>query len=401
MSSSPAARVSQRCAQSGGSAEAWAALRALAEQASVNLGQGFPDFVALPRAVEAAREALLEPQLNQYAPMGGAPRLKAALGRLYGDEFDPDTEITVTTSGTEAVYACMQAIVNPGDRVVVFEPAFPWYVPAIKMAGGVPVTIELIAPEFSVLAPTTRAALETIFAASPPPKAIVVCSPQNPTGHCCSREELEFLSALTSGAGTVCIADEVYEGCRFGGAPHLCAVDVAGMRDRTVTIGSASKLLGMTGWRVGWVRGPADLVKAVRSVAGYTSFSAPTPLQQACAVVIEEALENGDRSFGGGGVLFEANWQALATALETHVPSTRACPSDGGYFLTLDISNQPLDDMQFVTKLVEDCGIAALPMRLFYSDSSVPRKLVRFAICKRAETIQATVAALAQWDRST
>ena len=399
-------RIARRFQQTGpSSAETWATLRALAAQPNIiNLGQGFPDFIPLPEAVAFAKAALDQTHLNQYAAMGGLSRLKQALSNFYGPTpsrmhsikeptlFDPTTEITVTTSGTEAVYSTMQALINPGDTVVVFEPSFPWYIPAIRLAGGTPICIELHAPHFSLLHEQTLASLHSSFVSTPPPKLVILNTPHNPTGHVITNEELDVIEELCVQSNCLILSDEVYEKCMWE-ENVLCSVrHRPRLAAQTITMGSASKLLSMTGWRVGWVTGPADLVRAIKMSSGYTTFAAPTPLQDACAAVLEKALATQNVTFGGVARLFAANFKKLKSALEGI--GVTVCASQGGYFLTCDVSATGLNDMEFVEHLIQTCQVAALPMRLFYSDPTVARKLVRFAICKKAETIDATVAAI-------
>ena len=310
-------RVAQRFNQQGpSSAEAWAKLRKLADgDGIINLGQGFPDFVAIPEAIEHAKRALDQPMLNQYAAMGGSLRLKTALSSLYGDlpsreissssndakeasTFNPLTEITITTSGTEAVYCTMQALVNPGDVVLVFEPSFPWYIPAIRLAGGTPITIELQPPHFSLLQKETKEKVLAAFSGGEGgvvPKIIVCNTPHNPTGHVLSSLELDLLEELALRHECLVVSDEVYERCLFEGHELISPKNRATLASRTITIGSSSKLLSVTGWRVGWCCGAADIVRAIKMSSGYTTFCAPAPLQEACAVVIEESVAKGKK----------------------------------------------------------------------------------------------------------
>ena len=421
-STSPPSRIADRFQQTGpSSAETWAKLRALAGQPGIiNLGQGFPDFTAIPNAITHAKHALDQVTLNQYAPMGGAMRLKQVLSKYYGPtpprhttatatntthydttatatnttHYDPTTEITVTTSGTEAVYCTMQALINPGDLVIVFEPSFPWYTPAIKLAGGIPLCIELQPPHFSLLHQDTLALLLSYFEADQKtPKVIVLNSPHNPTGHVMTDQELDLIEELCSKHNCMVVSDEVYERCIFVGNAMSSPRHRPNMTSNTITIGSASKLLSMTGWRVGWCVGPADVIRGIKVSSGYTTFAAPTPLQDACASVLEEACTTNDFTFGNVADQFSRNFNALKQVLES-VIGLVVCECQGGYFLTADVSTTGMNDMEFVEHLINICQVAALPMRLFYTDPTVPRNLVRFAVCKKEETIAATVAAI-------
>jgi len=403
-------RVAKRFRQTGpSSAEAWAKLRALAGQPGIiNLGQGFPDFIPMPEAIDFAKQAMDKPELNQYASMGGSIRLKKALSAYYGKApsrdavgsgsaavslpFDPNTEITVTTSGTEAVYCIFQALVNPGDTVVVMEPSFPWYSPAIKLAGGIPLTIELQPPTFSILHHDTLRKLRSVFD-SCRPKIIVVNTPHNPTGHVMTAEELDEIEALCLKYKTIIVSDEVYERCIFDGHRLESVRHRRHLASNTLTIGSSSKLLSMTGWRVGWVLGNAEFIRAIKVSSGYTTFCAPTPFQDACAAILETSMKTRDWSFGNVSSLFSINFQRLKDALESI--GLIVCAAEGGYFLTADVTSTQMTDMEFVEHLAETCKIAALPMRLFYQDPPKNgRALVRFAVCKKEQTILKTVDAL-------
>ena len=393
----------------------------------MNLGQGFPDFTPIPEALSAAQAAIGEnAKCNQYAPMGGIDSLKDALAEMYYPKhgLPSSSQISVTTSGTEAVFAAMQALVNPGDHVLLFEPCFPWYASSIKLAGGIPVSVELQAPLFSLLDPRTQESVAAVLGLDEPekPRVLILCNPGNPTGRILSAEERQFVAKIVVQHDMVLVSDEVYEAVVFppprqdslsakalgirerlgmscADIAHVPLRTLEGLLDRTLTIGSSSKLLSVTGWRVGWVVGPTDIVTAVRSSCGYSTYCAPTPLQHACARVIANANATGDHSFGGVGALFADNWFKLAVALEESIPGVFVTRSEGGYFLCADISGVAggMDDLEFVQELVKKCGIAALPLRLFYNDASVPRTLVRFAVCKKRETIDQAIAALDGW----
>ena len=233
-------RMSRRIQrETSGGAETWARLREMAgREGVINLGQGFPDFSAVPAAVEAAKEVLGHNQHNQYAAMGGSAALCDAISAYYGPRasrqtqdgsggggesmspLDPAHEMCVTTGGTEALHAAMLGMVDPGDVVLVFAPLFPWYLPAVRLAGGVPKCVTLQAPHFSLLHQDTRAEIEEIFR-SHGPKVVIFNTPHNPTGHCASMEELSFLADLAQQYDTVVVSDEVYEACVFPGSGEV------------------------------------------------------------------------------------------------------------------------------------------------------------------------------------
>eukprot|EP00756_Hemistasia_phaeocysticola_P022224 Hpha_TRINITY_DN15820_c1_g18::TRINITY_DN15820_c1_g18_i1::g.187177::m.187177 len=368
----------------------WPKTQALGNKEGViNLGQGFPDYAPPPAALEGARGALSSSKLNQYSPVGGTPRLKEAVcrlnARLYPNspKIDPVKGICVTSSGTEGLFSAMQAFLDEGDEVLVFEPAFPWYQPCIRMAGGVPVPIELAAPNF-----TLPSADELRKRISGKTKMVMFNTPHNPTGHVVAQSELEGVAEICREANLVCVADEVYEACVFPGSnvTHRRIVDLPGMGERTITIAGASKLLSLTGWRIGWVTGDPDLIAGLRTVQSYMSYSAPHPLQAGCAAAIEAALEpGGDLTFGGLGDRFQKSWGTLARALRNQ--GVRVCPAEGGYFLVADVGDTGLDDWEYCQWLAEDRKVAAIPMKMFYTETDTRRTLVRFAICKEQSLI--------------
>jgi len=369
----------------------WPKTSALGQQEGiVNLGQGFPDFDPPATALRGAREALGNAKMNQYSPVGGIPKLKEAISRLNArlypnsPKVDATAGVCVTCSGTEGLYSAMQAFLNEGDEVIVLEPCFPWYQPCIRLAGGVPVPIELSPPSF-----TFPSAAELRKKVSARTKMVIVNTPHNPTGHVVAKEELEGIAEVCRQEDLLCLADEVYEACVYPGSgmQHHRIVDLPGMAERTLTIAGASKLLSLTGWRVGWVTGDPGLIQALRTVQSYMSFSAPHPLQFGCAAAIEAALEpGGDITFGGLGARFEKAWETLAAALRRQ--GAQVCPAEGGYFLVADVAGSGMDDWDYVQWLAKERKVAAIPMKMFYSDTDKRRTLVRFAVCKNQDVIE-------------
>ena len=399
-------RLSQRAlaeASTGGAA-VWAKVLELAKPpGTINLGQGFPDFAGSASATAGAIDALQQGQHDQYTPVPGSERIRAAISglyrRLYPDiprapgggsrALDVATEVCVTTSGTEALYCAVLGLVDPGDEVVFFEPFFPWYLPCIRMAGGVPKPVTLCAPDFDLL--SVEAELRAAF--SPRTRLCIFNTPHNPTGHCASAAELALLARLCQEHDVVCVADEVYESAVYPGqAEHRRLCEVGGMWERTLTVGSASKLLSLTGWRVGWCVGPAELVKAVATLHAYTSFCAPSPLQAGVAAALDAEPAGPQPPFDGRAALMAANWEVLATALRTS--GVGVCPAQGGYFLVADVSATGMGDMEYCRWLSAEHGVAAVPASVFFCSAAPPGALVRFAVCKERETIAAAAARL-------
>jgi N-succinyldiaminopimelate aminotransferase len=263
--------------EASGGTDAWAKIIEWSKaEGMLNLGQGFPDYV--PASVMATlktgvAEAMEDNALNQYSPQTGLPSLRGAIAELfrvfYGRAVDPATEVLVLPSGTSGIFAAVQAFCNPGDEVVIFEPCFPWYVPTVRLAGAVPRVVRLEAPGFRI-----ERGVEAAF--SERTKLCIVNSPHNPTGRVFDEDELAVVADLCRRHDVVCLSDEVYEGCVYPGAGgHRSIANVLdgdggnSMRQRTVTLHSASKLFGVTGWRVGWIVGPAPMVSDIGTVHSY------------------------------------------------------------------------------------------------------------------------------------
>jgi aspartate/methionine/tyrosine aminotransferase len=411
-------RAQEELKQSGG-ASIWAQVTAMAvERKAINLGQGYPDFPGHSVARERAAKAILdEPALNQYTPIGGLPALGGSISAYYGraypaeQHYDPASEVMVTASGTEALYVTMQALISPGDEVILFEPYFPWYLPAIRLAGGTPVVITLEPPRFAYDEPCLA---RFAAAVTPRTRAVIMNTPHNPTGHVATAAELEAFAAVVRASGPtgmVCIADEVYENILFGDAVHTRIAALPEMRERTLCVGSASKLFSLTGWRVGWILGGAELLKSIKMVHGYAIFCAPAPLQIGVAAAFDAeaqpppaAAADGDAAmaiaggcnFEGVPALLERNFAALAAALSGFGLSV--CDADGGYFLVADIAGAvpaSMGDSEFCKWLIDKAGVACMPMNVFYSREGPWRcTLVRFCVCKTAPLIDAACEAL-------
>uniref|UniRef100_A0A7S1XAJ8 Aminotransferase class I/classII large domain-containing protein n=1 Tax=Tetraselmis chuii TaxID=63592 RepID=A0A7S1XAJ8_9CHLO len=382
-------RISQRCQNeiaAGGANKVWQEVSALARQAGViDLGQGYPDFEGSAVARQSAIAALQEKDkalLNQYSPIPGLPALSSEIAaiykRLWGQELDPQQEVLVTSSATEGVYACMQAFLDPGDECVFFEPHFPWYPTSTRMASGVPKAITLSKDnDFRIQEDVLDAALSSGKA-----KVLIINSPHNPTGHVMDQEEMDIVARQAKKHDVIVIADDAYEGQVFTGHKgHIKLAQMEGMWERTVTLGTASKMFSLTGWRVGWVTGPQELISALRIVHAYSTFCAPTPLQYGVA----EALKAEDGSFDNTPERMAETAKMLCDALtELGLPVTTP---RGGYFIVADLSSTGLTDMQFIKALIQAARVACTPMSVFYTSSDAPNNLVRFAICKNRQTI--------------
>ncbi|MBP7148812.1 MAG: aminotransferase class I/II-fold pyridoxal phosphate-dependent enzyme [Acidobacteria bacterium] len=342
------------------------------EHGAVNLGQGFPDFDAPEFVREAAREAIRAGR-NQYCRMFGLPELNRAVARhrerFHGLRYDPDREITVFAGATEALFATIVSLCEAGDEVVLFEPAYDSYRPALAVAGAVPRPVPLLPPRFAL----DPAALER--ALSPRTRAILLNSPHNPTGKVFTTDELESIAELCRKRDLLAITDEVYEHITFG-VPHVPLAKLPGMRGRTVMISSAGKTFSATGWKIGYACAPEALTRALRSAHQFITFCVATPLQAAIAV----ALAAPDSFFAELGAQYAARRERLCRGLAA--AGLAVLEPEGTYFVCCDI--RPLgfeDDLEFCRALPARAGVAAIPVSAFIADRGV-RHLARFAFCK-------------------
>ncbi|MEZ0111720.1 N-succinyldiaminopimelate aminotransferase [Catenulispora sp. EB89] len=346
---------------------------------SINLGQGFPDTDGPEEIKRAAAEAVLSGHGNQYPPGPGIPELRRAVAehqkRFYGLDFDPDTEVLVTAGATEAIAAALLALLEPGDEVVAFEPYYDSYTACIAMAGGVRVPVTLRPPHFRPDLDALRAAVTDRT------RLLLLNTPHNPTGMVLTRAESEAIARLACERDLLVVTDEVYEHLTFG-PEHIPLATLPGMRERTVTIGSAGKTFSFTGWKVGWVTAPPALVSAVRSAKQFLTYVASGPFQYAAAT----ALALPDEYFTTLRADLRRKRDLLAGGLsaagfEVFVP-------DGTYFVTTDISGlSEKNGMEFCRELPERCGVVAIPNQVFYDDVEAARSLVRFAFCKKDEVL--------------
>ncbi len=372
------ARPSTRVAHLG--TTIFAEMSALAARTgAVNLGQGFPDTSGPPDLLDRARAAIAAGE-NQYAPGLGTPELRAAIARHqarhHGIELDPDREVVVTTGATEAIAAAVLGLVDPGDEVVVLEPFYDSYVAMVQMAGAVPVPVTLRAPEFRLPVDELRAAV------GPRTRAIMVNTPHNPTGVVLGDDELVALAEIAEEHDLVVISDEVYEHLTFDGVRHRPLATVPGLTDRTVTISSAGKSFSVTGWKVGWATGPAELVGAVMAAKQWLSYTSGTPFQGAVAW----ALDHADGFVDQLGRDLQAQRNLLCDGLEA-VGFDVIRPA-ATYFATTDIRPLGFDDgLDFCRRLPELAGVVAVPHQVLHLDPEPGRPYVRWAFCKRPEVI--------------
>jgi len=354
---------------------------------AVNLGQGFPDTDGPPEMVAAAARAVASGQ-NQYPPLSGRPELLAAIAahqqHWYGLTVDPASEVLVTVGATEAIAATILAFCEPGDEVVMFEPYYDSYAAMVDLAGAVRRTATLRFPDFEVDEAELRAAF------SPRTRLVLLNSPHNPTGKVFSRAELELIARLAVEHDCWVVTDEVYEHLTFG-VDHVPLATLPGMADRTLTISSAGKTFSATGWKVGWVSGPAAAVAAIRTVKQFLTFGVGGPFQLAAAT----ALALPDATFLGLRDQLWAKRDLLVGALGA-AGLTVAVP-DGTYFVVVDAAPLGVTDaVAFARELPQRAGVAAIPVRVFHDDPTAARTLLRFAFCKRDDVLREGAARLAR-----
>jgi N-succinyldiaminopimelate aminotransferase len=348
-----------------------------ARTGSVNLGQGFPDVDGPAEVVEAAVDAMRGGR-NQYPPGHGTPELLDAViahqRRHYGLELDR-SQVVATTGATEAIAAALLGLVDPGDEVVVLEPYYDSYVAMIQFAGGVRRPVTLRAPDFRLDA----AALEAAVTART--KLILLNTPHNPTGTVLTRTELAAVAAVAVERDLLVVTDEVYEHLTFG-EPHVPLATLPGMFERTVTISSAGKTFSLTGWKVGWASGPADLVAAVEGAKNWLTYSSGAPLQPAVAL----ALDHHDAFHRALARDLRRKRDRLCEGLADL--GMRVYRPAGTYFVTTDVSAYGhVDGRAFCLALPQAAGVVAIPAQVFYDDLDEGRHLVRWAFCKQPEVI--------------
>eukprot|EP00004_Rigifila_ramosa_P017461 TRINITY_DN4256_c0_g1_i1.p1 TRINITY_DN4256_c0_g1~~TRINITY_DN4256_c0_g1_i1.p1 ORF type:complete len:408 (-),score=105.37 TRINITY_DN4256_c0_g1_i1:16-1215(-) len=362
----------------------WVTINALvAKHGAVNLGQGFPDFSGNEVAKAAAKAAVGNDE-NQYPPPIGMPQLRSSISQMYqrqyGMKVHPEHEVTVTVGASEALYTIMTAMLNPGDEVVLFQPFFDIYLPPVEIAGAKIRAVDLVPPQWSFDKEKLRAAI------TPKTKMIFLNSPHNPTGKVFQREELEFIAELCIKHDLLLVSDEVYEFLVFDGQKHIPPATLPGMWDRTLTVSSGGKTFSLTGWKVGWVVAPAHLQAPIRSLKQYMTFAGTRPLQLGIAAGLdslnEETIQLLRADFQKKRDFLVAQLQQ--TGLDVYVPQ-------GGYFVMAGIGGAGMgNDFEFCSALIRDYGVAAIPSSPFYlaEDQAKAARLVRFAICKKWETLQ-------------
>jgi methionine aminotransferase len=361
--------------------------RLAAEHGAINLSQGFPDFEPPARLVELVAHHLRHdgaPQ-NQYAPMAGLPSLRTAIAakvaEYYGHRIDAESEVTVTAGGTEALFCAIQAVVHPGDEVILLDPSYDSYAPAVRLAGGRTVHVPLRRPDFGVDWLRVRDAI------TPRTRLLVLNFPHNPSGAVLEPDELETLAFLLRDTGVFVLSDEVYEHMVFDGRRHASVLTHAELAERSFVVSSFGKTYHATGWKVGYCVAPSPLMAEFRKVHQFVQFAVSTPMQAALADYMVECPQHAREL----PAFYQAKRDHFARLLEG--TRFRFVPAAGTYFQLVDysaISDEP--DVEFARRLTREHGVAAIPISVFSERPPSPERIVRFCFAKH----EATLAAAAQ-----
>jgi len=346
---------------------------------AVNLSQGFPDF-ATHQVLKDAACAAIQGDINQYPITWGAENLRQAISRdfskRYGVRVD-ETQVTVCCGSTEAMLSTLLAVLDPGDEVVIFEPYYENYGPDSVISGAVPRFVRLHEPDWNF----DPAELEAAFTNQT--RAIIINTPNNPTGKVFTKEELEFIAKLCLKWDVLAITDEIYEHIIYDGHKHVPMASIAGMPDRTITINGLSKTFSVTGWRVGWAIAPSDLAGPIRKMHDFLTVGAPAPLQEAGVA----ALAMPESYYAEMAAGYARRRELLCGILERH--GFKFKRPQGAYYVMTDIAHFGFDsDVEFATYLVKECGVATVPGSSFFNDKKAGRTKVRFVYSKREETLR-------------
>jgi methionine aminotransferase len=358
------------------------------EHGAVNLGQGFPDFGCDPRLLDLVDEAM-RAGLNQYPPMSGVPLLRetiaAKIQALYGHAYDAATEITVTAGATQALTTAILCAVHPGEEVIIIEPAYDSYLPAVQLAGGVPVTVSMRVGENGYSVPWD----EIATAVTPRTRMIVINSPHNPTGSILRKSDLDALAAIVDGTDILIVSDEVYEHMVFDGQRHESVSRDARLAERAFVVSSFGKTYHVTGWKVGYVAAPASLMAEFRKVHQYNVFTVNTPMQHGLAGYMRDP---------GPYLELPAFYQKKRDLFRAGLANTRftLLPADGTYFQCVKYDGiSDLSESAFAQWLTREIKVAAIPVSAFYSQGK-ESGIVRFCFAKQDETLAVALERLAK-----
>lgn len=357
------------------------------EHQAINLSQGFPDFDTDPKLIAMVTD-YMQKGYNQYAPMPGVPALRSLItektNKLYGSNYDPEAEVTITAGGTQALFTTIATCINPGDEVIIFEPAYDSYAAAIRMHGGLVKTYEMTPPDYAI----DWDIVKRLFSANT--KMIILNSPNNPTGSVLSDKDMQCLIKLTKGTDVLILSDEVYEHIVFDGLKHLSVANYPELKERSFIVGSFGKVLHVTGWKAGYCLAPENLMKEFRKIHQFSVFSVNTPLQYAIAEYLQDESKYLDLA---------AFFQEKRDYFRSMLSQTRfnLLPCKGSYFqcVTFDHLSEETD-VALATRLVKDFGVASVPVSAFFTRNTDHHAL-RFCFAKKKETLEQAVEKLMQF----
>jgi methionine transaminase len=348
------------------------------EHNAINLSQGFPDFPVAEKLIDLVFKNMKEGH-NQYAPMPGLPELREAIAEktefLYSANYDPETEITVTAGATQAIYTAITALVREDDEVVIFEPAYDSYIPAIKLAGGVPITVPLILPDYKVDWDAVKKVINNRT------RMIIINSPHNPTGSILNAADMNILERLVKNSGILILSDEVYEHIIFDGHEHQSVCRYPNLANRSLVMCSFGKTFHATGWKIGYCLAPANLMKEFRKTHQFVVFTVNTPIQKAIAHYVKERT-----NYMHLGSYYQEKRDYFIELLKTS--KFKIIPASGTYFQVLDyskISDEP--EYEFAIRLTKEFGVATVPNSYFYN-KLLNNQTLRLCFAKSNETLE-------------
>ncbi len=351
------------------------------EHKAINLSQGFPDYEADPKLIEYVADAMKQ-GFNQYAPMTGLPVLRELIAEkmnhLYGADYHPETEVTVTAGGTQAIFTALNAYINAGDEVIIFEPAYDCYAPTIKMLGGLVKPYQLAPPNYEI----DWEMVKKLFSANT--KMIILNSPQNPTGCVLSEKDIKALIKLTKNTDIMILSDEVYEHIIFDGKKHQSVALYPELRERSFIVASFGKLLHTTGWKLGYCIAPEALMKEFRKVHQFNVFSVNTPMQLGVAKYLKDP-----QSYLGLSAFFQQKRDLFRSLLaETKF---KLLPCNGSYFQCVSYEHLSDEkDVAMAERLIKEYGVASIPVSAFYIRNT-DHHVLRFCFAKKQETLEKAV----------
>ncbi|MEO8069351.1 MAG: methionine aminotransferase [Flavobacteriales bacterium] len=351
------------------------------ETGAINLSQGFPDFPIDDKLSELVNAAMRAGH-NQYAPMPGLPALREAIAskveRLYGFRYDPETEVTVASGGTQAIFTAIGAVVHHGDEVIIVDPAYDCYSPTVELFGGKPVHVRL-GSDMTFDADAVKAAI------TPKTRMLMINTPHNPAGTILRDADMKRIADMLHGTDIILLSDEVYEHLVFDGEPHASAINYPELRERAFVIFSFGKAFHTTGWKMGYALAPKELMAEFRKVHQFNVFSANTPIQHALATYMQEPS-----NYENVPAFYQAKRDRFAAGMKKS--RFKLLPCEGSYFQTADYSAiSQEDDMTFAQRVAREFGVATIPLSPFYKEPPMNQRLLRFCFAKQDATLDAAI----------